>query len=203
VREFYLRFARELKNGPPVLLYNIPSHSTGISCATAIDLLRTGLFAGIKDSSGSWENFAQLAAAREEQPFTLLVGHDTIFRRARAAGADGVVSGCACAAPELMLALDRAITAGSTDVAARLDARLAEFIAWTRCFPAPVAIREALAVRGISVGPHAAPLGPEGQAKLGEFREWFRGWRLAVEQECRAVQAGARRAAGLDLEKSC
>lgn len=184
IREFYLRFACELKDGPPIFLYNIPCCTSEIESATAIELLSTGLFAGIKDSSGSWDNFVRLKAARETLTFSLLVGNDGIFAAARRAGADGVISGCACAVPELMLALDRAIVAGDSSAAGRLDARLREFLAWIDALPGPVGIREATALRGIKVGPHAAPLGPEGQRKLAEFREWFQGWLPAVKQEC-------------------
>ncbi len=126
---------------------------------------RRGLFAGIKDSSGIWDDFLLLKAAREKQKFALLIGNDAIYTQAREAGADGVVSGCACAVPELLLAIDHAIRAGNGDAAARLDARLKEFIAWIERFPAPVGVREAVALRGIKTGPHAIPLGPEGQAR--------------------------------------
>ncbi len=185
IREFYLAFARELRDGPPLILYNIPAFSSAIGAATAADLLSTGLFAGIKDSSGEWEDFLLLQAARENHRFALLVGNDMIYRKARAAGADGVVSGCACAAPELVLAIDRAIQEGQTQKAARLDARLKQFIEWISRFPNPAGVREAVALRGIKTGPHAIPLGPANQASLEEFRAWFRRWLPQVQQECR------------------
>lgn len=188
IREFYLSFARELKDGPPLIVYNIPSFSSGIEAATAVELLSTGLFAGIKDSSGLWDDFLLLKAAREKRRFTLLTGSDEIYTQARQAGADGVVSGCACAVPELLLAIDRSIQAGSLDAAARLDARLKELIVWVARFPAPIGVREAVALRGIKTGLHAIPLGPESQARLAEFREWFRGWLPVVIQECRHAQ---------------
>jgi hypothetical protein len=31
-------------------------------------------------------------------------------------------------------------------------------------------------MRGIAAGPHATPLGTEGEKKLEEFRGWFREW---------------------------
>jgi dihydrodipicolinate synthase/N-acetylneuraminate lyase len=83
-----------------------------------------------------------------------------------------------------MLALDRAIVTGDSGTAGRLDARLHELLDWIDLLPAPVGIREATALRGVKVGPHATPLGPEGQRKLAEFREWFQGWLPAVKQEC-------------------
>jgi 4-hydroxy-tetrahydrodipicolinate synthase len=147
-------------------------------------LLSTGLFAGIKDSSGTWDDFLFLKAAREKQAFALLIGNDAIYTRAREAGADGVVSGCGCAVPELMLAIDRAVQAGNAEAAERLDARLKEFIAWIERFPSPLGVREAVRLRGIKTGPHATPLGPNGRAKLAEFGEWFGGWLPTIRKEC-------------------
>ena len=72
---------------------------------TALDLLSSGLFAGIKDSSGDYEYFARLLTLRDQKPLSLLVGSDRIFKRARQAGADGIISGVACAVPELLVAL--------------------------------------------------------------------------------------------------
>jgi 4-hydroxy-tetrahydrodipicolinate synthase len=175
IREFYLRFA-EMSHGAPTYLYNIPAFTSGISGETAAQLLSTGRFAGIKDSSGDWDNFEALGRAKREHRFTLLVGHDAIFARARRAGADGVVSGVACAAPELLLALDRAIAHHDEAEAERLDARLHEFLERIERFPTPVAIKAALAARGIKTGPPPVPLAGETQAALDEFREWFRAW---------------------------
>jgi 4-hydroxy-tetrahydrodipicolinate synthase len=186
VKEFYLRFAAELKEAIPILLYNIPFFTTEITAETAVELLSTGLFAGIKDSSGDFDQFLRLRAARERAPFTLLVGNDVIFTRARRAGADGVVSGVACAVPELMLALEGAIAAGAAEKIERLEARLQEFIAWLDRFPAPLGVREAVALRGIKVGPPATPLGPRAERELGEFREWFNGWLPAVRKDAQS-----------------
>jgi len=183
IREFYLRFAAELKEPVPILLYNIPFFTSPIACETALELLATGLFAGIKDSSGDFAYFERLRAARDQRPFNLLVGNDIIFTRARAAGADGVISGVACAAPELMLGLERAIAAGAAEKTARLEARLQEFISWADRFPAPIGVREAVAVRGLKVGPSAVPFGPELQRQLAEFRAWFKTWLPEVQKE--------------------
>src|SRR5205085_12086391 len=103
VREFYLRLADRLGGSVPIFLYNIPCFNNEISIDTACELLATGLFAGIKDSSGNFDHFLRLKTQRESTPFTFLVGNDAIFTRARSAGADGGVSGVGCAMPELML----------------------------------------------------------------------------------------------------
>ncbi len=185
VKEYLLRFAAELKGAAPIYLYNIPFFTNELAAETAIELLSTGLFAGIKDSSGRWENFVKLRAARQRCGFRLLIGNDVLFTPARSAGADGVISGCACAIPELLVALDEAIARGDAERRERLDAHLHEFIAWVDSFPAPMAIREALSVRGLAAGPHAVPLSPEEQRRLAQFRTWFAEWLPQVLTKCR------------------
>jgi 4-hydroxy-tetrahydrodipicolinate synthase len=176
IREFYLRFAAEMSHGAPIYLYNIPVFTSLIASQTAVELLATGRFAGIKDSSGDWEYFSALNRHKHENRGTLLVGHDAVFAPARKAGADGVVSGVACAVPELLLALDRAIQQQADAEAARLDARLHEFLDRIERFPTPFAIKAALGVRGHKTGHPPVPLARETQTALDEFREWFKTW---------------------------
>jgi 4-hydroxy-tetrahydrodipicolinate synthase len=184
VRHFYLQFAEAMKGSVPIFLYNIPAYTTAISALLAVELLATGMFAGIKDSTASWDEFEALRAARERCPFTLMAGQDVLYSRARLAGADGVISGIASAIPELHVALDRALLGGQTERAESLDLRLQEFVAWIAEFPAPVAIREAAAMRGMRPGPPAAPAGPEAKRRLAEFGEWFRAWLPEMLREC-------------------
>lgn len=176
IRHFYLRLVAGMKGVCPVYLYNIPQFASEIRPETAIGLLATGEFAGIKDSTPSWESFARLAEARERLGFALLAGRDAFYVKARRAGAAGIISGVASAIPELLVALDRALTAGQEDRAAALDASLQQFLAWLDCAPAPMVIREALALRGLSTGPHASPPSDETRRELDAFAEWFRAW---------------------------
>jgi 4-hydroxy-tetrahydrodipicolinate synthase len=170
VREFCLQFAERLAGAAPVYLYNIPAFTNEIALETARDLLGTGLFAGIKDSSGCFEYFEGL----KDLPINFVVGHDAMFARARVAGATGAVSGVACAVPELMLGLDRAINAGLDTTT--LETRLGEFLAWADRFPVPVAIKAALAARGVKIGPFAVPMAAGGRRAIEEFQHWFRAW---------------------------
>lgn len=177
VLEFYWRFAVEIgRTNVPLLLYNIPQFTTGIAFETARTLLDSGQYAGIKDSSGDWDYFQQLAALRAERDFTLFAGNDAIYPQARRLGADAVISGIACAIPELLVKLDAAILAGDAERASMLESKLNEFIEWTRRFPAPVAIKVATEVRGLKVGPLAVPLSPDKCAALKDFQNWFRAW---------------------------
>lgn len=186
IREFYLRFAEQMAAHARIFLYNIPFFTNPLECPTAIELLGSGHFAGIKDSSGRMDYFEGLAAARAQQPFTLLVGNNVIFAPARGAGADGVVSGVASAVPELLLGLDRAICAGDNGKIALLEGRLHEFIHWLDRLPVPLGIKAATQLRGLQVGPPAVPLSPGSQRALEEFQEWFPGWLTEVKKEAAA-----------------
>ncbi len=189
IETFCLRFAEQASKWTPVILHNAPSFTDPIAADTARRLLATGLFAGINDSSGELAYIQDLIRFSETNPITVLAGADRIFTAARRAGARGGISGAAAAVPELMVALDRAILAGDSAEADRLDARLQEFIDMLRQFPAPFAVREACAVRGFQAGPPAVPLGPELARKCNEFREWFRAWLPAVQKECKDAAA--------------
>jgi len=180
IREFYLQFAAQAGRATPIYLYNVPSFTSPIEIETAQELLATGLFAGIKDSSGSFDYFDRLREERERLPFTLMIGNDLLFARGRATGADGAVSGVACAVPELLVALDRAIEAGDRPRVQTLDSRLHEFIAWLDCFPTPVGIRLATEWRGLHTGPPAIPLSQEKRRRADEFHDWFRDWLPAM-----------------------
>jgi dihydrodipicolinate synthase/N-acetylneuraminate lyase len=176
VEEFYRIFARETSDAIPILLYNIPSFTTGIEIETVRRLFETGRFAGIKDSSGDWPYFERLLALKRELPFALFGGPELLVGRALDAGADGVISGCASAVPELVVQLARAIATGDRETADRLDSHLIDFATRVGQFPWPVAIRRAVELRGQKSGPPNVPLSAANYQILEEFSVWFQGW---------------------------
>jgi 4-hydroxy-tetrahydrodipicolinate synthase len=176
IQEFYLRFARAAGSRIPILLYNIPAFTSPIHFDTLTHLLATGLYAGVKDSSGNLDDFRGMKTLQAQSPFTLLTGNDKIFTVARQEGSDGIISGVASALPELLVGLEKAISGGAAQKRDRLEARLQEFIVWIERFPFPFGIKEAVNLRGLKTGPHALPPSTETERTLGEFREWFRGW---------------------------
>jgi 4-hydroxy-tetrahydrodipicolinate synthase len=183
IQEFYLRFARAAGSRIPILLYNIPAFTSPIHFDTLTHLFATGLYAGIKDSSGSLEDLRRMKALQAQSPFTLLVGNDRIFTAARQEGSDGVISGVAGALPELIVGLEKAIVGGAAQKRDRLEARLQEFVTWIERFAFPFGLKEAVNLRGLKAGPHALPPSRETERQLGEFREWFRAWLPEVLKE--------------------
>ncbi len=176
LEEFYLEFARETGDAVPILLHNLPQCTSSLEIETMRRLLDTGLFAGIKDSSGDWEHFTHLLELKRERPFALFCGDDRIVVRALAAGADGTISPSACAVPELLVALAGSVSSGDEPRRNTLNARLLEFVDWTNRFPFPVAIKRAVELRGQKSAQPLTPLAGRTTQALAEFSAWFTGW---------------------------
>ena len=186
IETFYLELAREIGGTVPILLYNIPQFTSPIGFDIVARLLATGLFAGIKDSSGDWPYFERLISLRRQNKFALICGSDTIALRALTEGADALISGCACAIPEVLAGLYKCVRAGKTGQAQECNRCLEEFIEKITRFPVPVGIKRALELRGQTAGPPAIPLSAETKAALGEFAVWFKAWLPAVKEAARA-----------------
>ena len=172
IYSFFLAFARELGDAVPIYL-------SGVQTSTAAQLLKTDLFAGV--ISSALEEIRGLAGESAH----VLAGWEPVYRDARALGATGVVSGIACAVPELMVAFERALTTGQPDLAARLEARIQEFLDGADQLPFPIGIKEAGRRRKLKMGAFAVPPGEQEGRKLEEFREWLDGWLPRVLSECR------------------
>jgi dihydrodipicolinate synthase/N-acetylneuraminate lyase len=173
--EFYLQFAACVDSGAATFLSNHPIYASAIETETVRALLSTGRFAGIEDASGDPQTFACIQAAAAA-PACVLVGSDPFLANAIRAGAQGAISGVAGAAPELVMALVRAIQTGNQPEAERLERRMGEFLAWCQEFPQPAILRAAAELRGIETGGLAAPLSASRQKRLEKFREWFPAW---------------------------
>ncbi|HEX7361469.1 MAG TPA: dihydrodipicolinate synthase family protein [Bryobacteraceae bacterium] len=180
---FYAAFSKALHGAVPVYLYNLPDFTNPLDAELAANLLLSQDFAGIKDSSGDWALFESLRKLRGRQKFSLLVGSESLFLRARQAGADGMVSGIAAAFPELPVAIDRALAMSDWKRAERLDARLQEFVSWVNRFPSTTAIRAAAIAREWPLQYFALPFDEDAAADLIAFQQWFRAWLPAVLSE--------------------
>ncbi|MCX6624104.1 MAG: dihydrodipicolinate synthase family protein [Acidobacteria bacterium] len=186
VKAFFRGFIAQAGVRIPTYLYNIPFFSTELAVETSLELLESGAFAGIKDSCGKMEYYERLRELRNRQEFTLVIGNDNVFTRAKSVGIDGLISGCACPVPELMIGLSEAIEAGNATKRDLLQGRLEEFIKQIDQFPTPIGVKAATEVRGMKLGPLATPLGEERERLLSEFKEWFQGWLPVIQQEAGA-----------------
>ncbi len=161
----------------PFLLYNLPVFTNPLEATTAIDLFRRiPNLVGMKDSSGVKSNLTTLARARTNGEYSLLVGDDSLLLGAARAGWDGVISGIACFAPELIGAVHRCHREGHLKDAIRFQAMLDEIIEWVVKIPTPWAVRVGLAARGIENGPMHLPVSAGRAQRIDEFRSWFERW---------------------------
>ena len=91
-----------------IILYNIPQ-LTGVAVgAASVARLRTafpGIVAGVKDSSGDWNQTTALLS--DHRDLAILVGHEGHLARAVRQGASGAISGVANFAPALVAKLVR------------------------------------------------------------------------------------------------
>jgi 4-hydroxy-tetrahydrodipicolinate synthase len=185
LRRFYLEFAARTDPALTRLIYNIPFFTGAVPIDVAEELLVLGAWAGIKDSSGNPAYLQRLLGLRANHEFSLLVGNDTLFSFGNKRGADGAISGVACAVPELLVGLRRALAGSEPGKAERLDAALHEFIEKIDVLPAPLGIRVAMALRGFQAGAAACPAGSENMARIEALKRWFPGWLERVQGELR------------------
>jgi 4-hydroxy-tetrahydrodipicolinate synthase len=186
---FYAAFAKELGGKAALYLYNLPMFTNPIPPPAAEELLRSGAYIGIKDSTLDWPSFERLIALRGNLDFSLMVGNEVLYLRGRVAGADGIVSGVAAAIPELLVAMERAICASDRDRAQRLNARLEQFLVYVNQFPATAAIKQTANARGWQLGDLVLPFDEHTRHEFTAFQRWLDEWLPAVLAECTEARA--------------
>ena len=91
-------------------------------------------------------------------------------------GVDGIISGVAAMAPELIVDLARALREKDEAEIARLDALLTECLSWLDRFPTPVGVKLGVSYRGLKVGGVVPSFNDKEARLLGEYESWFRDW---------------------------
>jgi dihydrodipicolinate synthase/N-acetylneuraminate lyase len=103
-------------------------------------------------------------------------------RFAGVAGSNIVLSTEACAAPELFMALDCARRMGDRRREEALEAGVREFESRAHRLPPLIAVKIAMEMRGIQMGPLPVPVGPERHHLMDDFRRWFSSWLPAMRK---------------------
>ena len=165
----------------PVLLYNLPLFTTALHKETVGTLIsEVPNIVGIKDSSGSLDIFHYLTNRGLEA--CRIVGDDSVFGAAlRAEICDGVVSGVACVAPELMLALYGVWEQSSSAEFTRLAHAVDELIAQLSIFPIPWGLKWIAQARGILEPQFPLPLSEQRKEQGKQMALWFPSWWSGLE----------------------
>jgi dihydrodipicolinate synthase/N-acetylneuraminate lyase len=154
----------------PLVLYNIPVY-TKITIAPAVAgrLAAHPAVAGIKDSSRNMEYHLQLIYATADAEFSVLTGSDTLLVASLTAGAAGTIAASANLVPELTSGVCRAVAAGQTAEALRLQQRLTRIVTACRRGYAPAGWKAALEIAGVCAArpvPPGTPLSADERAAL-------------------------------------
>jgi 4-hydroxy-tetrahydrodipicolinate synthase len=154
----------------PVVLYNNPSTCGGLKIdpETVARLAEVPNILGVKDSSGDLQNtqeYIKLVPPR----FSVLMGRDTLLFPALMMGARGAVPATGNIAPKLLVEIYERHRKGDLEGSRAAQLRLNPLrMALTYCTP-PGAVKAALDLLGIPVGPCRAPvsgLAPDKRPKM-------------------------------------
>lgn len=158
----------------PILLYNLPQFTSGLHADMVLSLFaKHPNIVGIKDSSGSLDIVRAMTAAG--LPHARLIGNDSALSAALTEGVcDGVISGVACALPELMSSLFA--TSGHGEAFETKSSLLKKFIDHLAPLPTPWGLKIASAVRRFTRESYPFPLSTVREIEVAELREWFTGW---------------------------
>lgn len=102
----------------PIVLYNIPARTgNALAPATVARLADIDNIAGVKDSSGNFDNMLQYIELTRGKKFCVLSGNDSLILWNLLAGGAGGIAGCANVFPENMAAIYENFIAGNLDAA--------------------------------------------------------------------------------------
>lgn len=146
----------------PIILYNIPTFTTSISYDVVKRLSRRTNIVAMKDSSGSMMDnmhyMDKVRAAGTTEKFNFLVGREETFFPALMAGAKGCMVASAGIVPEVMVGIYKAYKEQDYSKALDLQYSFLQLLRAMSAAPFPLGYKEALEVRGFSMGPQRQPM---------------------------------------------
>ena len=162
----------------PIVLYNIPK-ATG--CPLDPELVdRLADFEniqGIKDSSGEPERLQAYAEISKRKDLQLLVGSDSKISYAYGLGATGAVAGTSNVIVDTLVGLDKALRAGETEKAEKLQKDIDVLRGVLKLGTVPSVMKRATELAGIAeIGPARLPvqeLTAEDDEKIKEMLKYY------------------------------
>ncbi|HLW66506.1 MAG TPA: 4-hydroxy-tetrahydrodipicolinate synthase [Gemmataceae bacterium] len=156
----------------PVLLYNNPATCGGVKLEveSVARLAEIPNIVGIKDSSGDLQTLIEMIRVTPKGKFAVFQGRDTLIAPALQYGANGAVPGTANIAPNLCVAIYDAVQRGDFASAQAIQARLSPLRIGLAIGTAPGAIKAAMNLLGLNVGPSRSPIAPLSAEKQEKLR---------------------------------
>lgn len=157
IYDHYRRIAESTRL--PVILYNNPGTCGGvkIDVDTVARLAEIPNILGIKDSSGDLQNTNEMIRATPQR-FSVLMGRDTLIFSALMFGARGAVPATGNIAPALLAEIYNAFQRGDWEASKAAQLRLNPLRVALALSTAPGAVKAALKMLGLSIGPCRSPV---------------------------------------------
>ena len=156
----------------PIVMYNMPARTgNNIAPETAARLARIPGIAGIKDSSGNWENLKAYIECTRGMDFSVLSGNDSLILDTLKEGGAGGITAVANIYPHTMVSIYRRFIAGDMAGALAAQESIADIRACFKFGNPNTVTKTAANLAGQKVGPCRAPfnyLSEEAVAKIGE-----------------------------------
>lgn len=143
----------------PVLLYNIPG-KTGMTIEpeTVARLAKVKNIAGIKDSSGKFENIQAYIDVTKDEDFAVLAGTDSLILKALMAGGVGAIAATANMLPETVVSIYNNWLEGNIEEAQKAQEDLQPLRDTFPLGSIPSALKKAVELNGIPVGSPRLPI---------------------------------------------
>jgi 4-hydroxy-tetrahydrodipicolinate synthase len=162
----------------PILLYNIPS-KTGMSLdpQTVATLAKVDNIIGIKDSSGNFENIKQYIYETKEKDFSVLAGTDSLILKTLQEGGVGAIAATANMIPEIVVDIYNNWSQGNVDKAEEAQQKLQPLRDTFQYGTLPAALKKAVELSGLPVGPPKFPVQPISGMELAHIQKMVEGYK--------------------------
>lgn len=171
--EIYTHYKAVAKNVDlPIVMYNIPARTgTALAPATVGKLAKIPNIAGVKDSSGNFNNILQYIDMTKEEDFSVLSGNDALILWTLLAGGTGGITAIANILPKIMVSIYENFRKGDLEAAKKAQASIGPI---RDCFkygnPNSI-VKCATNLIGQPVGPCRAPFGMVSEETIKAIRE--------------------------------
>lgn len=171
VLEFYRRID-ECAGGVPIVAYNIPQFTTGISTAVFEKLTGLSSIRGIKNSSGNFIEFMQYLRLRDEKrpDLSVLTGSDELIDASLAVGGDGSFTALGYLLPQTTGGICTAFAAGDTALALRRQKSMLGLLALAGSLTFPFGYKVLAEALGLDLGCSKQAVAPETLQKAAGVR---------------------------------
>ena len=142
----------------PIVMYNMPARTgNNIAPETAAKLAEIPNIAGIKDSSGNWDNLKGYIEATRGMNFSVLSGNDSLILPCLKEGGHGGITAVANIYPKTMVSIYQKFKAGDLEGAEKAQNSIAPIRACFKFGNPNTVTKKATNLTGNPVGPCRAP----------------------------------------------